>query len=294
MNAICDIKEVTTGWTRTCIFLGVCFMVLQFPRLSDGKLEENRSAALQLYQEGLFQETGTGDLKMAIDIYTTLVNKYSKYPDIAAVGHYHLGLAHDKLGNYSQAKKHYQSIIRFYGKHKNVVQQARNKLKQLSRRKPGRITPAREPKLAIPDDPQSQVLPVKPSASAPRTGTWGIGLNYLGGHVRYRTPDHLQLEIKVQSREEDLLLGIRGAFVSPPLSHTMPLAWYIGIEYDNVISEAVDSKYIAGGYIGSEINLTQHLGWGGDIGYYYHNSLVDSRKSIAVETAANIYITWYF
>ncbi|MCD4812876.1 tetratricopeptide repeat protein [bacterium] len=267
-------------------------MVLLIPRISDG-MEENRSAALQLYQEGLFQETGTGDLKMAIEIYTTLIKKYSDYSDISAVGHYHLGLAHEKLGNYPAAKKHYQTITRLYGKHKNIIQQAQNKLKQLSRRTAKRKTPVRDPIPPLPDTPHSQIPPVKsaaPSASGPQTKTWGIGINYWGLHARYRTPDRLQLEIKAQSRAEDLLLGVRGAFVS----QTIPLAWTIGLEYDYVFNTAVTSKYITGAYVGGEISLTQHLGWGGDIGYYYLNTQINSQKIIAMETAATIYLTWYF
>lgn len=298
MSAIYAIKKVPANWTKNNFFLGVCFMALLLPRLGAG-MEENRNAALQLYQEGLFQETGTGDLKMAIKIYTTLIEKYKKYQDVTAVALYHLGLAHEKLGDYPAAKKHFKAITRNYRQQVNLVRQAKIKLRQLAKNPPKKKKSKKQLELLIPDTSRQQtsVRSVKsspPAASALQTATWGIGLNYLGGHVRCRTPDHIQIEIKAQSRGEDILLGVRGAFVSPPLTRTMPLVWYIGMEYDYVINETVDSKYITGGYIGGEISLTKHLGWGGDIGYYYLNAQTDSRRIIVVETAANIYLTWYF
>jgi Tetratricopeptide repeat len=264
---------------------------------------QQRSEALQLYQEGLFQETGTGDVNMAITIYTQITSDYSAFRDIAAVAYYHLGLLHEKLGQLKLARKHFTIVVKNYVDQKKLSIQAKHKLRQIRQRlvaqqqlntPTGKPTPQTTPTSKVPvPKPVVEIdrLATLPSEKQPMLG---IGINVVGLQIRYRTVKNLQLEFKSQARDNDFFVGTRCSLYSDPISDTLPLAWYTGVEYDWVFDNSVSLKYLVGAFLGTEWTVAENIGLGVDAGYYYENVQEESTISISSRVLTNVYITFYF
>jgi tetratricopeptide (TPR) repeat protein len=293
----------------TKITLAMLIIPILYPMASWASLER-RQEALQLYQEGLFQETGTGDLNMAQQIFTNLIKDYKDYRDIAAVALYHLGLVHEKLGNHPTAKKYFQNLIRHYSDQEKLVQKAQSKLKRYTAQQaeaeaecpsPSRKTapkklqasPVREPISPQPKKP----VPRRENGSPTAAGKAGLGINYLGLHARYALKKDLQLEAKVRLRNletHDFLLGGRISYCFNPKIPNFPLYLYAGCEIDGTFYNSGKTGYMTGGFIGSEISVLKNVGLGADIGYFYGDFKHHSKNSVDTDIIFNGGITFYF
>ncbi len=291
----------------TKIMLAMLILPFLYPIASWASLER-RQEALQLYQEGLFQETGTGDLNMAQQIFTNLIKDYKDYRDIAAVALYHLGLVHEKLGKYPAAKKYFQNLIRHYSDQKKLAQKAQSKLKQYTAQQAKTACPSPSRKTApqkILTPPVREPLSPKPKKPVPRRktgsptarGKAGLGINYLGLHARYALKKDLQLEAKIRLRNletHDFLLGGRISYCFNPKMHNFPLYLYAGCEIDGTFYNSGKTGYITGGFIGSEILVLKNVGLGADIGYFYGDFKHDLKNSVDTDIIFNGGITFYF
>jgi len=84
----------------------------------------------QLFQQGLMKEQGEGDLKAAIDIYSSLLEKDNANRELKANALLHIGLCNEKLGK-SEAIKSYKKLVSQYPDQRDVLVIALNRLKLL-------------------------------------------------------------------------------------------------------------------------------------------------------------------
>ena len=86
--------------------------------------------AEELFPKGIQLEEVKGELEKAIEVYQTIVTKFSTNRPVAAKALLHIGLCYEKMGK-QEAKKAYQEVIRNYGEQKEVVARARERLSKL-------------------------------------------------------------------------------------------------------------------------------------------------------------------
>lgn len=86
--------------------------------------------AEDLISKGIQLEEVKGELEKAIEVYQTIVTRFSDNRPIAAKAQFHIGLCYEKLGK-QEAKKAYQEVIRNYGEQKDVVAKAQERLSKL-------------------------------------------------------------------------------------------------------------------------------------------------------------------
>ena len=91
----------------------------------------------QLFQKGMVQEEGEGDLPEAIEIYNSIANDVDADRELRAKALLHVGICYEKLGN-QNARKTYQKLISEYSDQEAIVAVGLEKLKEL--RKPEQIT----------------------------------------------------------------------------------------------------------------------------------------------------------
>jgi len=88
----------------------------------------------QLFQKGIMQEEGEGDLKKAIAIYNKIVNNVSADRNLRAKALLQVGICYEKLGN-QNARKTYQKLISDYSDQSAIVALGKQKLKALKKQK---------------------------------------------------------------------------------------------------------------------------------------------------------------
>ncbi|MCK5242998.1 hypothetical protein KAR34_11160 [bacterium] len=256
---------------------------------------ERRNEAMQLYQEGLLQETGIGEIAGAKKIYLNLINKYQDQTEILAAAFYRLGLMAEKSGQIAEARKYFNIIIERYAEQKKTFSQAQARLKQL-------VKPVEEPrrearKPLITQIPRPQPLPE--SMNLTGIGINGAGINILehaqgGIHFRFDLNHYLVLEAKVQYQNKRCVAGGRGYVFFEPISPQNTIRFYSGVEGDAIISQAAEPGYIIGSFIGLELRPGKNIGIGGDIGYYYQKSIFPGHTEMLTMGNANLYVTLYF
>ncbi len=58
----------------------------------------SQQTAGQLFEKALYMEEATGELKKAIEVYQTIVNKFRDNRLVAAMAQLHIGICYEKLG----------------------------------------------------------------------------------------------------------------------------------------------------------------------------------------------------
>lgn len=96
-----------------------------------GSYRSFAQTAEELFPKAIQLEEVKGDLGKAIEIYQTIVTKYSANRPIASKAWFHIGLCYEKMGN-QEAKKAYQEVIKNFGEQKEVVAEARERLSKLT------------------------------------------------------------------------------------------------------------------------------------------------------------------
>jgi Tol biopolymer transport system component len=86
----------------------------------------------KIFQKGLIQEEGEGNLKEAIAIYNSIVNDNSIDRNLRAKALLRVGICHEKLGSQS-ARKSYQKLISEFSDQKDIVSLGREKLNGLKK-----------------------------------------------------------------------------------------------------------------------------------------------------------------
>ena len=102
-----------------------------------GSYQSFAQTAEDLISKGIQLEEVKGELEKAIEVYQTIVTRFSDNRPIAAKAQLHVGLCYEKLG-LKQAQEAYQAVIQNYGEQKDVVAKAQERLSKLTQpeRKP--------------------------------------------------------------------------------------------------------------------------------------------------------------
>ncbi len=86
----------------------------------------------QLFQKGLIQEEGEGDLTKAIEIYNSLVNDINVDRSLRAKALLHVGICYEKLGN-QNARRTYQKLISEYSDQEAIAAVGLGKVKRITK-----------------------------------------------------------------------------------------------------------------------------------------------------------------
>lgn len=101
-----------------------CMFSIQTPLLAQNPQK--------VFQKGLIQEEGEGNLKEAIAIYNSIVNDNSIDRTLRAKALLHVGICHEKLGS-KNARKTYQKLISEYSDQEDIVAMGLEKLRGLKK-----------------------------------------------------------------------------------------------------------------------------------------------------------------
>ena len=91
----------------------------------------SQQTAGQLFEKALYMEEATGELKKAIEVYQTIVNKFRDNRPVAAMAQLHIGICYEKLGKQA-AIKAYMKVIREFADQEEVVTEARIRLSSIT------------------------------------------------------------------------------------------------------------------------------------------------------------------
>ncbi|MCK5219302.1 tetratricopeptide repeat protein [bacterium] len=266
---------------------------------------ERCNNAMRLYQEGLLQETGIGEIADAKKIYLNLINKYQDQTEILAAAFYRLGLMAEKSGQNAEARKYFNIIIERYAGQKKTFSWAEARLKQLAKPEKDPRPQLRKPQIMQTplneetEKTQPQLQSLSESISLTGIGINGAGINILehaqgGIHLRFDLNHYIVLEAKTQYRDDLCLAGGRGYVFFEPIRPQNTVRFYSGAEGAAVISGAIEHGYMIGSFIGLELRPGKNIGIGGDIGYYYQKSIFPDHTEMLTMGNANLYVTFYF
>jgi len=238
---------------------------------------ERRNEALQLYQEGLFQETGTGDLASAEKIYTTLREHFEDYRDIASVAWYHLGLIYEKHGNIQEARRCFNTVTIRYPDQAILMKQAQFKLDQTRV-----LSPPTVPATPVPVAPMSAQQPAAdvvsasprpvPTQTGPKAFVWEAGLNNHGLMAGGQITDRIVLETNIRFNPDFAGFDLRSRLPLEAWLLQPALIPYLGLEGGLDFVSGSSSGYHTGFFIGFEFFFWSNLSLQADAGNYYFNS----------------------
>jgi len=86
-------------------------------------------SSLEIFQKGLYQENGAGNLEEAIKIYNSITNDGNTDRSLRANALLHIGICYEKLG-IAKAKRAYQNILENFADQQDVVAKARKRLER--------------------------------------------------------------------------------------------------------------------------------------------------------------------
>ncbi len=198
----------------------------------------------QLFQKGLIQEEGEGDLNKAIEIYYSLVNDVSVDRGLRAKALLHVGICYEKLGN-QNARKTYQKLIAEYSDQDEIVAMGKKKLKGLKK----------------PDIVEKKEGIVARQIWSPAQDTYGVSPN--GRYLNYINWHNISLDIKDLQTGETRSLTNTGTWKLPvqfpdnsiwsPDSKKLAYTWFVGKDTElHIINvDGSSDKIIAKGINGT-------------------------------------------
>ena len=113
----------------------ICFLMIGFLFFIQTTVQAQNSQ--QLFQKGMIQEEGEGNLTEAIEIYNSIVNNADADRELRAKALLHVGICYEKLGD-QNARKAYQKLISEYSDQSDIAAMGRENLKGL--KKPDNIS----------------------------------------------------------------------------------------------------------------------------------------------------------
>jgi len=108
----------------------ICFSMIGFLFFIQTTVQAQSSQ--QLFQKGMIQEEGEGNLTEAIEIYNSIVNNADEDRELRAKALLHVGICYEKLGN-QNARKAYQKLISEYSDQSDIVAMGRENLRGLKK-----------------------------------------------------------------------------------------------------------------------------------------------------------------
>jgi tetratricopeptide (TPR) repeat protein len=239
--------------------------------------QERRAEALQLYQEGLFQETGSGDLDAAQTIYRSLISQYPDYRDVASAALFHLGLLNEKSGDLTEARKNYQKLLTQFPEQHAMAKEAKQRLTLLEKKFAEVTLPVSAPALQAPTLPAlvPAVIQAAPLIQAPEPLAgikannqhyWGIGLHTWGVQAQYNFPTSEMVELRLQREANEPQLGVRLG-MRLWTGGELPLGLYTGVESTLRFPGYAVKSYGVGAFTGCEWQITPFWGFRADVGY---------------------------
>ncbi len=100
-------------------------------------------SSLEIFQKGLYQENGAGNLEEAINIYISVINDGNADRLLRAYAQLHIGICYEKLG-IAKAKKAYQNVLENFADQQDAVAEARKRIERFVREVPNINPEARE------------------------------------------------------------------------------------------------------------------------------------------------------
>jgi len=110
----------------TKILLGFVFLIAAVCALSSAQEAKTPSkdklTLEELYQDGLFKETGERDLNAAIAVYEKIADQHQRERQLVAKALYRAGVCYKKLGEYTKSKQAFRRIIDEFADQSEVLQ----------------------------------------------------------------------------------------------------------------------------------------------------------------------------
>ena len=96
----------------------ICLLLIGFLFFTQKAIQAQNPQ--QLFQKGMIQEEGEGNLTEAIEINNSMVNDVNVDRELRAKALLHVGICYEKLGN-QNARKAYQKLISEYSDQSDIV-----------------------------------------------------------------------------------------------------------------------------------------------------------------------------
>jgi len=100
-----------------------------------GLLAKLDDPAENLYQKGLMEEVGRGNLRAAVEIYEEVVRTYPERRDVAARAQLHIGICYEKMGDAPKAMAAYRRVLDIFFDKKDLNELARRGIERLKGKK---------------------------------------------------------------------------------------------------------------------------------------------------------------
>jgi len=86
-------------------------------------------SSLEIFQKGLYQENGAGNLEEAIKIYNSITKDGNTDKSLRANAQLHIGICYEKI-DIAKAKKAYQNVLENFADQQDIVAEARKRLER--------------------------------------------------------------------------------------------------------------------------------------------------------------------
>lgn len=194
-----------------CLLIYGCMFSLQTPIQAQN--------AEKLFQQGMIQEEGEGNLTKAIEIYNSLANNVSVKRALRAKALLHVGICYEKLGN-QNARKTYQKLISEYSDQEDIIAMGLEKLKGLKKL----------------DPVKKNVGIVASQVWSPAQDTYGVSPD--GRYLNYIDWNNISLNLKDLHTGKTKALTSTGTWKLPvqfpdnsiwsPDSKKLAFTWFVG------------------------------------------------------------------
>ena len=194
-----------------CLLIYSCILSIQSPILAQ--------SSQQLFQKGMIQEEGEGNLTKAIEIYKSIVDDVSVDRELRAKALLHVGICYEKLGN-QNARRTYQKLISEYSDQEAIAAVGLEKLKELKK----------------PDQMAKKGGLVASQIWSPAQDTYGVSPN--GRYLNFINWNKISLDIKDLQTGKTKSLTSTGTWKLPvqfpdnsiwsPDSKKLAYTWFVG------------------------------------------------------------------
>ena len=220
----------------------ICLLIFGYTLTQQNILQAQNPQ--NIFQKGLIQEEGEGNLKAAIDIYNSIVNDNNIDRNLRAKALLHVGICHEKLGS-QNARKSYQKLISEYSDQKDIVSLGREKLNGL---KKVELTPKKEGIVA------SQVW-------SPAEDTYGVSPD--GRYLNYIDWNKISVKVKDLYNGTSQTISKEGTWTKPiqfpdksiwsPDGKQLAYYWFVGnkSELHIINNDGSNNRILATGVAGN-------------------------------------------
>ena len=216
----------------------ICLLLIGFLFFTQKAIQAQNPQ--QLFQKGMIQEEGEGNLTEAIEIYNSMVNDVNVDRELRAKALLHVGICYEKLGN-QNARKAYQKLISEYSDQSDIVAMGRRNLNGLKK----------------PDDIPKKEGIIASQMWSEAQDTHGVSPN--GRYLNYIDWENISINIKDLYNGTTRVLSKAGTWIKPnqfpdksiwsPDGKKLAYYWFVGndTELHIVNVDGTSDKIIAKG-----------------------------------------------